>query len=597
MPNWGGWVAAEAARQRRHGRNGQRSGPFSREEEERIWNEAEKESQKDEQDSDEEATSSSEDDEPTFADNVKKVSEATSFQMCIAAVILLNVWVMALQADYPKLEPQYDWVWPAVNLGFLVIFSAELVCRIIANGWIGFFIKDKAPKLQAPVKGDMVEVSKGFVSGNLRSPMQLHVGEIGKVLRIDDFGHAVIDFHGQFEEQIVNKEYFDHMLKAESITCDSWLNSVQGDDLPWNYFDFCVVSLGWLDFMSKFFLNNQKGSKLVQTIRVVRILRMLRVVRLFKQLSKLRMLVQGLVGSFSIVAWISVLLATFVLIMAIFCTGTIGKSAEMWEDTGDVDLIKFYFGTVLHSSQTLFQYLTLDDWGYISRIVCKKMPWMMPIFMLYVVLSAFVILSLLTGVMAEHMNTVRQGQEEEDKREKHARIREATRSFYKAFRRWMSTDGEIRRKEFENLKSDEKLNQDMANYDSKFTELSAEELFNCIDLDGSECINWEEFRYGMMELREPVTPKQIIILRNKLSRAIDHSQEPTQADKEKQSAKKSEHDARKASVTKEVMQSCLHEANTHLQRVERRFDKTEDLMKQFVLELGFSAPDQQGYDD
>merc|ERR1719240_84885 len=62
---------------------------------------------------------------------------------------------------------------------------------------------------------------------------------------------------------------------------------------------------------------------------------------------------------------------------------------------------------------TLFQFLTLDDWAGIARQVTDVMPAMQCFFISYIFFAGFVIVSLLTGVMAEHMNQVRESEEYE----------------------------------------------------------------------------------------------------------------------------------------------------------------------------------------
>lgn len=121
----------------------------------------------------------------------------------------------------------------------------------------------------------------------------------------------------------------------------------------------------------------------------------------------------------NIVFWISALMMMIILVMSIFCTTMIGQNAANWGP--DMPDIEDHWGKVGMSCLTLFQFLTLDDWSNITRQVVwpstDQSPFMtlllLTMFLSYVVFAAFVILSLLTGVMAEHMNTVRQ-QEEAD---------------------------------------------------------------------------------------------------------------------------------------------------------------------------------------
>jgi len=58
------------------------------------------------------------------------------FQGLIASCILLNAIVIGGETDFPELE-----IWHAIENIFLVIFSSELVLRMISLGLIQFFAR------------------------------------------------------------------------------------------------------------------------------------------------------------------------------------------------------------------------------------------------------------------------------------------------------------------------------------------------------------------------------------------------------------------------------------------------------------------------
>merc|ERR1719217_1914094 len=128
----------------------------------------------------------------------------------------------------------------------------------------------------------------------------------------------------------------------------------------------------------------------------------------------------------------------------------------------------------------------------------------MLVFLGYVVFAAFVILSLLTGVMAEHMTNLREMQEEDEKAEQRLKQQEAERTFFEAFKRLdTSMDRKISRSEFVDMLRDEELLQKLDDICVNLREsyANADDLFNLIDLDHDELINWSEFKFGMHELR------------------------------------------------------------------------------------------------
>jgi hypothetical protein len=400
------------------------------------------------------------------------------FQYVVAAVIVLNVWAIAYQADHPENE------FIALNICFLAIFSFELLVRFLAFGICGFFYP----------------------------------------------------FH-------LSKDP-EKQTKADKV--NEWY---------WNYFDFGIVFFGWLDLLAGLLIHS-KGNPLAQVIRVVRIARILRILKMIKNLKQLRMLVNGLILSWKYVFWVLVLMLVTMLILAILCTTVVGHNADKWGEyvpypeclpdpecvpypecanTCDNAYIHMYFGTVGSSMQTLFQFLTMDDWGLITRMVCKVMPAMYPVLILYVVFGAMVIISLLTGVMAEHMNSIREQQEEEDQQEFHNQMMASLRIISKFFQekdrqevengKKKEEDDSIQKESFLQMCDDEAFKETLQENDVDLDGINLHEIFECMDLQQNGTITWGEFKYGIHELRAGVTPQQVIHLRNQIAQSIETSKE------------------------------------------------------------------------
>merc|ERR1712046_321112 len=136
--------------------------------------------------------------------------------------------------------------------------------------------------------------------------------------------------------------------------------------------------------------------------------RILRIVRVFHALPELMKLVQGFMDSLKLVMWIAVLMFLIILVMAIITTDFIGNRADAFDEADQKD-IEANWGTVKKSMITLFQYLTLDGWSEMSRQVWTNpaFGWIWQLFFdIYVLVMAFVMLSLLTGVIADNMTKV-----------------------------------------------------------------------------------------------------------------------------------------------------------------------------------------------
>lgn len=203
------------------------------------------------------------------------------------------------------------------------------------------------------------------------------------------------------------------------------------EEWRWNVFDFLVVMVACTDMV----LHTLRGADeaevgAVTSIRVVRMLRILRVFRLLRQFDELQLLARGLLESAEYVLWTFLLLAMLVFTCAILCTMVIWRRKEVFEDP---ELIELYWGGVLTSSLTLFQFLTLDDWGTIARQVAAELPAMVCVFVPYIVMAAFVVLSLLTGVMAEHMQEVRVKEGQLRRHTREFEVKKTMRELYNVF--------------------------------------------------------------------------------------------------------------------------------------------------------------------
>lgn len=189
-------------------------------------------------------------------------------------------------------------------------------------------------------------------------------------------------------------------------------------DRWWNIFDFTIVALGVVDAWVVWSLEIITGAeghdrntcvKLLMMLRTLRIFRILRTVRLIKQYPELYKMAQGLMDSFTSVIWVAVLFLLWMLICGIVITNVVMDDLSQFEKP---EMIEQWFGGVGHSMLTLFVYLTCDDWSTSARIVNKRFPLMELFWITYMFIGAFTLLSLLTGLMADKMNTVREETEE-----------------------------------------------------------------------------------------------------------------------------------------------------------------------------------------
>lgn len=297
------------------------------------------------------------------------------------------------------------------------------------------------------------------------------------------------------------------------------------EDWGWNCFDFIVVFISWAMMIFSFFeegISHDKGGRIVKLLRTVRMLRILRVLRIFKlkALQKLNTIVNGLISSFSVVAWIAVLQVIVMFCSAIVCTNFIGLQSDDW-DGDDKEEILHFFGSMSASAKTLFQFLTLADWSAVTRLVAKRNMWMAGFFIVYICFAAMVILSLLTGVLADHVNTVREEQEAEEEQETAEHFSEALKAEYRAFRAGDTKNQHAVNKEtFQEMLTKKAFRDSLKTCGVDVDDLDPGELFDSFDSMGGGLLTWHDFRAGMEEMRVGVVPKEVFKLEASLQRAI-----------------------------------------------------------------------------
>mmetsp|Transcript_82269 Transcript_82269/g.255480 ORF Transcript_82269/g.255480 Transcript_82269/m.255480 type:complete len:465 (+) Transcript_82269:114-1508(+) len=341
-----------------------------------------------------------------------------------------------------------------------------------------------------------------------------------------------------------------------------------GRDWSWNCFDLVVVVLTWVVHLCALAGLHVRGGSAVSVLRLFRVLRLVHAVEMVEHLAKLRLLVRGLVESLNVVLWILMLLLGIILIMAIFCTMLIGHNAEEWGDKEED--IRLYFGSFQNSTVTLFQYLTLDDWSNISRLVMEVMPWTLAVFLLYVIVAALVIISLFSGVMADHMNGVREQELVDERKRQQEQLVDAMMVVHEAFRAADATgDHLVTKAEFAAMMRRPHLRAKLASAGVDLSDLEPEELFDCFDEGGHGELSWDEFKAGMEGLREGVTPKQLFKLLAAVRRAVAFEAGPSPSPR------------RRAPLGRE-----LQRMGARMARAERRLEGLSGELESFLGECG-----------
>lgn len=215
------------------------------------------------------------------------------------------------------------------------------------------------------------------------------------------------------------------LVKLLAFGCSEFFRSY------WNIFDVfvtLVTLVGDAYMVYKEYATHGHGvhSGFLALIPVLRLLRLLRIAKLFKDL---RLLVKSFVGSIAALVWISVFTVLWFYICA--CVGTvfIGRK-EMLSDTDveDAEGLRKKFQNIPQSMYTLFEVMTLEGWTGVVRPLVKHRPFLVLFFLVFVFVTAFFLLNLVTAVVVDRTMIAQKeseeaaGDVEEDYRE--ARIAE-----------------------------------------------------------------------------------------------------------------------------------------------------------------------------
>lgn len=293
-------------------------------------------------------------------------------------------------------------------------------------------------------------------------------------------------------------------------------------DWRWNCFDLAIVSCGLLDQFMFHDLQetNSKAKSMSKLIMAFRMLRMVRVARAFRLLAsfpELARLTTAMVESMQAVLWVGVFFFFLIFVFSIFVATMVGQQPELFEDPAE---IQRWFGTVTNSMTTLAIYLTLDDWSTSARMVNEVFPWFELVWIFYIVAGAFMILSLLTGLMAEKMGSARSEEEEND----NLTIKELEEKL-EAARSDFPQDLDV--EQFTDMVMSPHIQEIFEKCDLKISgKDSCAWFFKAIDRDQNGILSWDEFEAACRDigsnkdqndaLREVLWMERQIIKMNKL---------------------------------------------------------------------------------
>eukprot|EP00927_Polykrikos_kofoidii_P071179 TRINITY_DN67488_c0_g1_i1.p1 TRINITY_DN67488_c0_g1~~TRINITY_DN67488_c0_g1_i1.p1 ORF type:complete len:637 (+),score=106.91 TRINITY_DN67488_c0_g1_i1:143-2053(+) len=294
---------------------------------------------------------------------------------------------------------------------------------------------------------------------------------------------------------------------------------VKSADLTWNYLDAFVLVIGIFDCWGKRLvaLFSDAGSptsavRVMMMMRMMRLLRILRILRLVKAFRPLYSLVIGMSRAMPTFFWVLVLTIVSIYACAILATRTIG---ETWCASKHEDLppgSRCMFSSVDKSMFRLFVLMNGKQWGTIKPML-EALPFVKPVFLIFIVVSSWSLLSVLTGVVCNFMSLVGEKNEknEEDEDEDRAAIVQSLRSVFAAAD--MDGMGSLCRDEYlEICRSPFHVQKLQKVARIPVHDLAA--MFDLLDVNNSEECDWDEFLHGFDWLAEPISGKALLKIKH-----------------------------------------------------------------------------------
>jgi len=276
-----------------------------------------------------------------------------------------------------------------------------------------------------------------------------------------------------------------------------------GDDWRWNAFDIALVLMAVFDWYLERVTST--GGNYSSIVRVVRILRMLRIVRSLRIIRFLRYVREFRKMLFAIHGSMQTLLMSLSLLIftiyAFACCFTAGVSEHFWT-TGEEDAeLRQLYGSLMRTVYSLYLSVSAGrSWGEVATPLMAVGPLLAALFFLFITLTLFGILNVVTSVFVESAMRTAQHYREllvQDKLREHENIVGHMREVFLQIDDDHS--GRISMAEMEEFLADADLRLYMESLDISTGDTRA--LFRLLDSDGSGHIDIDEFCAGCMRMK------------------------------------------------------------------------------------------------
>lgn len=156
-----------------------------------------------------------------------------------------------------------------------------------------------------------------------------------------------------------------------------------------NVFDFTVVAVSWIPS---------------PVCRWASALRVFRATLLLNRLNQLKSIMRSLMDALPNIGWVSILLFIVYYVFAVLTTNLFGQDFVAFQSIG-VSLL------------SLFQLMTLESWPELLAPVLKKHPYSWLVFIPFMILTSYIFLNLVIGIIVTSMHDISLKKKSTEKRE------------------------------------------------------------------------------------------------------------------------------------------------------------------------------------
>jgi len=290
------------------------------------------------------------------------------------------------------------------------------------------------------------------------------------------------------------------------ICVDGVKDFFTGDEMTWNWFDFLVVTFGFMEMCVTFAEpeNDTFGNvNVLRVIRVLRIVRVFRIIRVLRFFQSLRILVAAILGTVKSCIWTALLLSIIMYVFGIVFSQSASEHIieAQWADGFDQRNLRFYYGSLPRSIFTLFKSIVGGvDWE-VAVIPLADVGWILVVlFILFIAFTNLAVMNVVTGLFLQ--SALEQAQQDRD----HVIQQQLTQknvyvaSIRRLFRELDTAgEGNITLLEFEHNLGEARM-QAFLNA-IEIDPSDAWTFFKLLDSDGGGSVDIDEFVEGCLRLR------------------------------------------------------------------------------------------------